>query len=205
MRCLWFWGDFGQPVSWSSGLCSFVAGEFACYVFPWNLLDLVWCLVSVSVWRRLMSSQSLVYEDSRISSSDVGNLISGSCVFSKTIWNIRKFTVHILLKPGLENFEHYFPRVWDECNCVVVWAFFGIAFLWDENENWPFPVLWPLLSFPNLLAYWEQHFHSLIFQDLKAEVYFDYYNSYSMEMNMRSSSYLLEIDFPFWSTTISSK
>ena len=39
----------------------------------------------------------------------------------------------------------------DECNCVVVWAFFGIAFLWDWNENWPFPVLWPLLSFPNLL------------------------------------------------------
>jgi len=32
--------------------------------------------------------------------------------------------------------------------------FFGIAFLWDWNENWPFPVLWPLLSFPNLLAYW---------------------------------------------------
>ena len=110
----------------------------------------------------------------------------------------------VLLKPGLENFEHYFTSMWDECNCVVVWAFFGIAFLWDENENWPFPVLWPLLSFPNLLAYWEQHFHSLIFQDLKAEVYFDCYNSYSMEMNMRSSSYLLEIDFPFWSTTISS-
>ena len=43
--------------------------------------------------------------------------------------------------------------VWDECNCAVVWAFFGIAFLWDWNENWPFPVLWPLLSFPNLLAY----------------------------------------------------
>ena len=39
--------------------------------------------------------------------------------------------------------------VWDECNCAVVWAFFGIAFLWDWNENWPFPVLWPLLSFPN--------------------------------------------------------
>ena len=41
--------------------------------------------------------------------------------------------------------------MWDECNCVVVWAFFGIAFLWDWDENWPFPVLWPLLSFPNLL------------------------------------------------------
>ena len=41
------------------------------------------------------------------------------------------------------------------------------AFLWDWNANWPFPVLWPLLSFPNLLAYWMQHFHSIIFQNLK--------------------------------------
>ena len=55
----------------------------------------------------------------------------------------------------------------DECNCVVVWALFGIAFLWDWNENWPFPVLWSLLGFPNLLAYWLQHFQSIIFQDLK--------------------------------------
>ena len=86
-----------------------------------------------------------------------------SSAFSKTSLNIWKFTVHILLKPGLENFEHYFTSVWDECNCVVVWAFFGIAFLWDWNENWPFPVLWPLLSFPNLLAYGVQHFHSIIF------------------------------------------
>ena len=99
--------------------------------------------------------------------SDVGNLISGSSAFSKTSLNIRKFMVHILLKPDLKNFEHYFTSVWDECNCVVVWAFFGIAFLWDWNENWPLPVLWPLLSFPNLLAYWVQHFHSIIFQDLK--------------------------------------
>ena len=98
---------------------------------------------------------------------DVGNLISGFSVFSKTSLDIWKFTVHILLKPGLENFEHYFSSMWDECNCAVVWAFFGIAFLWDWNENWPFPVLWSLLSFPNLLAYWVQHFHSIIFQDLK--------------------------------------
>ena len=94
---------------------------------------------------------------------DVGNLISGSSAFSKSSLNICKFMVHILLKPGLENFEHYFTSMWDECNCAVVWAFFGIAFLWDWNENWPFPVLWPLLSFPNLLAYWVQHFHSIIF------------------------------------------
>ena len=43
--------------------------------------------------------------------ADVGNLISGSSAFSKTSLNIREFTVHILLKPGLENFEHYFTSV----------------------------------------------------------------------------------------------
>ena len=82
--------------------------------------------------------------------ADVGNLISGSSAFSKSSLNIWKFMVHILLKPCLENFEHYFASVWDECNCVVVWAFFGIAFLWDCNENLPFPVLWPLLGFSKL-------------------------------------------------------
>ena len=89
--------------------------------------------------------------------TDVCNLISGSSAFSKSslnIWN-------------LEDFGHYFARMWDECNRVVVWAFFVIAFLWYWNENWYFSVLWPLLSFPNLLAYWVQHFHSIIFQDLK--------------------------------------
>ena len=54
---------------------------------------------------------------------------------SKSSLNIWKFTVHILLKPGLENFEHHFTSLWDECNCAIVWAFFGIAFLWDWNEN----------------------------------------------------------------------
>ena len=42
---------------------------------------------------------------------DVGNWISGSSAFSKTSLNIRKFTVHVLLKPGLENFEHYFASM----------------------------------------------------------------------------------------------
>ena len=43
--------------------------------------------------------------------TDVGNLISGPSAFSKSSWNIWKFTVHILLKPGLENFEHYFANM----------------------------------------------------------------------------------------------
>ena len=44
-------------------------------------------------------------------STDVGNLVSGSPAFSKTSLNIWKFMVHVLLKPGLENFEHYFTSV----------------------------------------------------------------------------------------------
>ena len=95
--------------------------------------------------------------------TDVGNLISGSSAFSKSSLNNWKFSVHALLKPSLENFEHYLASMWDECNCIVVWTFFGIAFLWDWSENWLFPVLWPLLSFPNLLVYWVQHFHGIIF------------------------------------------
>ena len=63
---------------------------------------------------------------------DVGNLISGSSAFSKNNLNISKFMVHVLLKAGLENFENYFTRMWDECNCAVVWTFFGTAVLWDE-------------------------------------------------------------------------
>ena len=43
--------------------------------------------------------------------TDVGNLISGSSPFSKTSLNVRKFTVPVLLKPGLGNFEHYFTSM----------------------------------------------------------------------------------------------
>ena len=67
------------------------------------------------------------------------------------------------VKPSWENFEHYFASMWDHCNCAVVSIFLGIAFLWYWNENWCFSVLWPLLSFPNLPAYWVQHFHSITF------------------------------------------
>ena len=61
--------------------------------------------------------------------ADVGNLISGSSAFSKSSLDIWKFSVHVLLKPHLESFEHYFVSMWDKYNSAVVWAFFGIAFL----------------------------------------------------------------------------
>ena len=85
--------------------------------------------------------------------TDVGNLIFGSSAFSKSSLNIWKFTVHVLLKPGLENFEHYFASMWDECNCAVVWVFFVIALLWDWNETdlfqfcghcWVFQICWQI-------------------------------------------------------------
>ena len=52
--------------------------------------------------------------------TDVGNLIYDSSGFSKSRLNIWKFSVHVPLKRDLENFEHYFASVSDECNCAVV-------------------------------------------------------------------------------------
>ena len=47
---------------------------------------------------------------------------------------------------------------------------FGFTLLWDGSENWPFPVLWPLLNFPNLFIYWVQHIHNIIFRILNSSV-----------------------------------
>ena len=70
--------------------------------------------------------------------TNVGNLISGSSAVSKSSLSICKFLVHLLSKPSLNNFEHYLASKWNECNCTVIGTFFGIAFLWDWNENWHF-------------------------------------------------------------------
>ena len=48
------------------------------------------------------------------------------------IW---KFLVHVLLKPSLKDFECNHASMWNECNYIAVWRFFGIALLWDLNEN----------------------------------------------------------------------
>ena len=103
--------------------------------------------------------------------TDVGNLISGSSAFSKSSFNIWKFTVHILLKPGLENFEHYFTSVWDECNCVVVWAFFGISLLRDWNKNtFSSPVATAEFSkFPSILSAALSQHHLLGFKIAQLE------------------------------------
>ena len=97
----------------------------------------------------------------------VGNMTSGFSVFSKFNLHPWKFSVHVLLKPSLKAFEHNLTSICNEYNCMVVWTFFGTVFLWDWNVNWPFLVLWPLPSFPNLLIYWVQYFNISIFLDKK--------------------------------------
>ena len=79
-----------------------------------SLLAILW--FSTFQWVYL-SFSPLLFDDP----ADVDNLISGSSVFSESSLNIWKFMVHVLLKPGLENFEHYFGSMWDEYNSAVVW------------------------------------------------------------------------------------
>ena len=105
---------------------------------------------------------------------NVDKFISGSCAFSKFRLYIWKFSVHVLLKPSLKILSIILLACERK---AIVWtflgflhssvskesAFFGITLLWDWNKNWTFPIMWPLLSFPNLLTYWVWHFNSIIF------------------------------------------
>ena len=84
-------------------------------------------------------------------STDVGNLISGSSAFSKSSLHIWKFSVHMLLKPGLKDFKYYLASMWNECNCAVVWTFFRIALLGTRMNSdlfqscghcWVFQIWW---------------------------------------------------------------
>ena len=69
--------------------------------------------------------------------TDVGNLISGPSAFSKSSLNIWKF-IHVLLKPGLENFEHYFASMWDECNSLnILWHSLSLGLEWKLTFSNP--------------------------------------------------------------------
>ena len=97
--------------------------------------------------------------------TNVDNLICVSSAFSKFSLNIWNFTVSrlpeeiLLFKIAWRN---YFGSMWDECNYVVVEHYFKSPFLGIARKT-TFPVLWPLQSFPHVLAYWVQHFNSIIF------------------------------------------
>ena len=88
---------------------------------------------------------------------NVGTLISGSSSFSKPSLDIWKFLVRIMLKPPMENFKHDLTSwkmsvpAWWLANSLVT------TLLGNWDEDWPFPVLWPLLGHPDMLTYWMQH------------------------------------------------
>ena len=82
---------------------------------------------------------------------DVSNLISGFSAFSKSILYIWKFLVHVLLKPSLKDFEHNIASIWNECNCMVAWTFFSVAFIGIRMKTalfqsyghcWVFEICW---------------------------------------------------------------
>ena len=103
---------------------------------------------------------SCLFDDSM----DAGNLVSDSSAFSKSSWDICKFSVHVLLKLSLKDFEHYFASMWDECNCTKVWTFFGIAFFWGLEWKLTFssPVATAQFSkFAGILSATLSHHHIL--------------------------------------------
>ena len=99
-------------------------------------IDVFWNSLAFSMIQRMLAIWSLVL-----------------LPFLNPTWTSRS-SWQVLLKPGLENFEHYFASVQDEWNCGIEWTSFGIAFLWDWNESRPFPALWPVLfsKFAGLLS-----------------------------------------------------
>ena len=100
--------------------------------------------------------------------ADVFNLISSSSSFSKPSLETWQFLVHRMLKPSMRDFKHgptstgSPTSMGDECNCLLGSTFFGTTLLGYWDEDWPFPVLWPLLGPPDLLTYWKQHLYGII-------------------------------------------
>ena len=93
---------------------------------------------------------------------NVGNLVTVSFSFSKPSLDIWKFLIQKMLKANMQYFKHDLTSMGDEWNCPVVNTFFGTTLLGNWNEDWPFPVLWPLLGLPDLLTYWIQHLDGII-------------------------------------------
>ena len=169
--------------------------EFPCFIYGTiSSVQFSRSVVSNSLWpHRLYHARPLCPSPTH-GTMDVSNLISASSAFSKSNLYIWKFLVHILLKPSLKDFEHYLASTWNEWNCDIAWTFSGIALLWNWSENWPLPVLWSVLSFPNLLAYRVKHFNSIISWDQK---YFSW-NSITFTSFVVSNSSKGPLDFTSW-------
>ena len=142
------------PVSQKAGKVVWYSHHLRILQFPVIHTGKDFCIVIEVVFLEL---SCFVYDPMEIT-----NLISDSSAFSEPSLYILKFSFQILLKHSLKHFEHSLACMWNEHNYMIVWTFVGIAHLWDWNESLPFPVLCPLLSGPNLLAYWVQYFNNII-------------------------------------------
>ena len=147
----------------SNSNCSFLTciqasqevGQVACYSHFFNNFLLFVVIQTVNGFSIVNEAEVVFLEFPCFlhDSVNIGNLISGSSSSLKPSLYISKFSVHVLLKPNLKDFEHNLASKWNEPNGMILWTFFVISLVWDWNENGLFPVLWPLLSFPNLLTY----------------------------------------------------
>ena len=136
------WNDWNYMVVWASFGIALLWYWNENWPFPvlWPLLNFPKFVVIHTVKGFLLVSEAeidvlLEFPCFIYNLMDVGNLISGSSAFYKSSLHIWKFSVHILLKPSLKDFEHNLTSTWNEHNCTIVWTFFGIALLWDWNEN----------------------------------------------------------------------
>ena len=81
-----------------------------------------------------------------------GKMTSDYSSFSKPSLDIWKFLVPIMLKSSMQDFKHDLTSMEDEYNCPMVSTFFSTTLHGNWDEDWPIPILWPLMGLPNLLT-----------------------------------------------------
>ena len=98
--------------------------------------------------------------------------------FLKSVWTSGKFTIHVLLKPGLENFEHYFTSVWDECNCVnslsLLWHCLSLGLEWKQTFSRPMATA-EFSKFAGILSVAPSQHHLLGFEIAQLQLYHFHY------------------------------
>ena len=147
-----FWSLVPLPflnLAWTSGSLQFM--------YCWSLAWRIFSITMVSLVAQLVKNLPVIQESwvQSLGWEDSPGEEKGYPLHYSGLKNSKDCIVHGVTKSltRLSDFHFSLASMWDKCNCVIVWTFFGIAFLWYWKENWPFSVLWPLLSFPDLLAF----------------------------------------------------
>ena len=156
----------------SSNCCSLISIQISQEAVKWSDITIFLRTVHSSLWSTQSKALALVNE------AEVDVLPEFSCFFYDPLdfGNLSLVPVYFLNPAWISRgsgFTYFWSLAWRILSITllacemgaILWyflTFFVISLLWNWNENGPFPVLRPLLSFPNLLAYWVQHFHSII-------------------------------------------